>query len=213
MTHAESTLAGLDAEIADIDAALERRRSTRGEASHADIDGQHFTDRGTYAAALAHAVLAATRVGRAGHRAELGTLGALTLRSTLQRERSGQVRVEFEFADAPGDPVTVNSSELDRARSGWCPPWSAATPGSRPAAATPRPPREPPGFERDRARAQLGAPFACADELAEKRARAAELHEAMTDLALTAERPPTPAAPEARKTAGRARPPQEQAAA
>ena len=187
VTRAESTLAGLDAEIADIDAALARRRPTRGEAFHAELDGERFTERGAYAAALAHAVLAAAGVGRAGHRGELGTLGALALRTTLLRDRSGQVLVELEFADAPGDPVTVTPGELDPRPLGLVSSLERRHAGlegrRRHAQAT----AETTRAERDRARAQLGAPFPRAGELAEKRARAAELREAMTDLALTAD--------------------------
>ena len=51
-------------------------------------------------------------------------------------------------SSSPTPPATRSPSppaSSTRARSGWCPPSSAATPGSRPAAATPRPPRKPPG--------------------------------------------------------------------
>lgn len=189
ITVAEETLARLDTEIAGLDRALAARRSTRGDGFTADLDGgaagaTAYTERTAFAADLAHTL--ATSPARArGEVVEIGHLGGLTVQHSVHRDPAGGNDREhhLEFAEAPGDPVVVTRDKLAAGGLGVVAALEhrhqRLDTRRRRAVST----RDNARRERALAHEQLGAPFARADELASKQARAEDLHRSMTDLA------------------------------
>ncbi|MDL5160417.1 SNF2-related protein [Actinomycetospora termitidis] len=208
ITTAETAIDRGETDLAGLDTAIAARRPTRGQGFTASIGDRDYRERSEFATDLA-ALLAAALDDPARRRTgwgECAVLGGLTLTHSIARElRAGQLVAEhhLQFTAAPGDPVRARADELD-ARAGG----TLATLEHRHAALDTRRARAAAALETTRrelalARDQLGAPFTRADELTDKRRRADELAQAMTELARDTEAAAAHAAAEtAADTAG-----------
>ena len=181
ITVAARTVARGDAEAVQLDAAIAARRSTRGDDFTAHVHGETYTERAGFTAALA-AALHAQPLGATG--VTLGGIGGLTLTATTARLLGG-VEQRLEFVEAPGDPVKVDAAQLTAASTGLTAALERRLTGLHRRRAQVRADTDHARRELTLARAQLGASFTRAGELADKRVRAGELHQAMTDLART----------------------------
>ncbi|MGH2839673.1 MAG: helicase, partial [Solirubrobacteraceae bacterium] len=101
-----------------IDAALARRRDTRGELFTMRIGTSHASTRPDAARLIQTWLTArapsAVPYGRTEHNlGQLGELGGLTINATLRRTLTGPPTVELELRDVPAQPATLS---LDEAR-------------------------------------------------------------------------------------------------
>lgn len=157
---------------------------TRGDQFTAALDGRGYRERTAFARDLTDALTSPRGIGEA-------VLGGLALVHSVHRDVA-RTEHHLEFAVAPGDPVRISVADVDDGGRRVLAALERRLAGLEVRRAKACDHAGHAERERELARAQLGAGFARAGELADKRRRADELREAMTDLA----RPATDADPE-----------------